>query len=1044
MLIVYKTVLSSIVLNYLRDKYDKDGDTRPNNKRTAVLSLFIKYKSKDQDVLNLYASLVKQLMAFQGESFEIEGIRNLHHKARGVARPSERDLEPILQRAISNLKRVLIVVDALDEWPDTSTASLIKHLRALPFSKVSLMFTSRPVGDDIYTITCDGVGCQTVDENLFWLYNMPDRQQLYICDDCKEKKRGPSGVEPDRSVEVQIKTPSGEIEEFVRWVMGKELGYILARPNENIKYGGIGSTRLGRALKRDTSLQKEIPSLVSSKAKNRFLLAKLYSDKLLKQPSVEAVRQTLKSLPEELDKVYDEIIQHRIIENDNKDDARLGMQVLSWIAFQRRPMTIMELQQAIAVKDGDKDLREGYEIDEQTILEVTAGLLSIDLDKTISPHHYTAQEYFLESRKRWFPDAELHIAMAILTYLGYDEFSKPSQKDHDGADLKKRLQKYAFLAYASQHWGDHVRELKLDEEKLFTIQGSALSLLMDKDRLASTIQVDSASWAIETGVNGMQMAGRFGLEELIPLLQKSLAVDDSDPRLQETPLMYACRWGHEATVTRLLQAGANVNSRSVRGTTALYEAIERDHPSIVGILQKANADLEQTYPSDRNRAALVLAASYNAVYALRYLLERQDIDVNQQDAKGYTALMLAASKGNTAMINILINHPKIKVDLYDDRRRTALFFAAGQGGRGNVRALLNKGADPTIKSDIRGSNAAITAVQFSNLAAIEELLEKHPTLIASIDDAGRGLLHYAASENATDIIDLLLTKGLGVNDPCQKHGETPLHEACRNGQVEAAEFLLEKKADPSIKDLHQRTPYLIAWQHGQTAIIRLLEKKNLLKEDLPDPSSLPAWAILTQKRRDLLDARLSQDPLPSLDEKDPDNGYTALHIAVLSHQTPELLLLLSHSPSLSSSSSSPPIINTPDSYLRTPLHLAAETGNLPATKALLAHGAALEARNTWASAPLQVAQGGEHWAVAIALVEAGAHIDLQSHPVQSLLFAAVAAGKPIAVRKLLEQGADPNVMSFGRQRAVDVAQFASYGEDVRREVLRALRGEGGV
>ncbi|KAI9778901.1 MAG: hypothetical protein M1816_003882 [Peltula sp. TS41687] len=1035
-----KTVLSSIVLNHLRNEYEEgvNGDVKPADQRAAVFSVFIKHKGKDQSVRNVYASLVKQMMAFQKDTFDLDSILPIFNRAGGIARPSEEELKPILHKAISKLKRVFIIVDALDEWSDTMTARLMKLLRDPPIPNVSLMFTSRPIGDETL-IRCDCDHCdQPRKKTVFWKYEEPDGNKIDICEGCRVKNCH-NNLEPDRRVEVQIETPSGEIEDFVRWVMEKELGYILARADEvDINYGGIGSTRLGRNLKRDVELQREIPRAISGRAKNRFLLAKLYTDKLLKQQSVEAVRETLRNLPEKLDELYAEIIQQRIIENDNKEDARLGMQVLSWISYQYRPMTIMELQQAIAVRvwDEEQDLRRGYEIDEQIILEATAGLISVDHDKTVSFHHLTAQEYFLRTRKRWFPDAESEIAMAILAYLRYDEFSKSFHGDNGKADLGTRLKRYPFLAYASQHWGSHLKTLGFEGEKGRAIRERSVLLLMDEDRLASITQADSASWDVQAGVNGIQMCGRFGLTELVPdLLQRGLSVDDSDPSYKQTALMYACRWGHKEVVTKLLEANANVDACSVRGTTPLLEAIEHDHHVIVGILQRNNADVNQNYLSRLNRTALLIVVSVDGVISVKHLLQRHDIDVNAQDSKGYTALILAAKRGNVAIVNLLLEHPDINVDLSDQRGRTALSFAAEEGSEANVKNLLDHKADPTIKSLIRGSNAAIIAAQCNNTAAIETLLETYPTLISSSDDYGRSLLHYAASEDAVETAEILMASGISINAPCKQHGETPLHEACRYGNVETAHLLLDGGADPSIKDIHQRTPYLIAWQHGRTHIMKLLSSRISSQEPLPSPSSLPTWAMVSQNRPDLLRTRLAQSPNSLIDDLDPDNGYTAFHIAVTLGNTPSSLDLLNL---LLDASPSPP--NPADNYGRTPLHLAAETNNVPAAAALLVHGVALEIRNTWGSTPLAVTQAHESWDVALLLVEKGAVVDLQAHPIQLLFFAAVEAGRAEATRRLMEQGADVELARWDGQKAEDVVRLASYEDAIKKELLLVLRG----
>ncbi|XP_043964694.1 myotrophin isoform X3 [Gambusia affinis] len=63
---------------------------------------------------------------------------------------------------------------------------------------------------------------------------------------------------------------------------------------------------------------------------------------------------------------------------------------------------------------------------------------------------------------------------------------------------------------------------------------------------------------------------------------------------------------------------------------------------------------------------------------------------------------------------------------------------------------------------------------------------------------GRKPLHYAADFGQLDVIKYLLDKGADVN-ATDKHGLTPLMNACFEDHKECAKILLEKGADKHIK-----------------------------------------------------------------------------------------------------------------------------------------------------------------------------------------------------------------------------------------------------
>ena len=974
---------------------------------------------------------MKQLIILQADSFDTTSIERLYKKLGKNSRPEARELEPILCAAISKSPRTYIVVDAVDEAGEQIETELIKLLHALPADKVSLMLTSRLKGE-YFLYECDA--CHDLNIRVAWKYVLEDEKEYYICWKCYEEKKMPVGLEPSRTAELQIETPSEEIEDFVRWFMEKQLGYMLAQPGDPvIKQGGIGTTTLGRMLSGDTELQKKIPTMISERSGERFLLAKLYAEKLMIQPSKKAVREALSTLPEKLDEVYEDIIQHRIIENVNKNDSKLGMQVLTWLTYACRPMTLLELQQAIDIERGQKDVSEGYEIDEQKILEATSGLIVVDLDQTISFHHLTVREYLDRTGKRWFPDPQVEIVTALLTYLNYDEFAKPRAGDNAGDALDERLRKYPLYAYASKHWGDHVRDL--DGTMSDRIRSDCITLLLDKDRVAATIQADYASWDVIGDVNGLNICGRFGLTALIPdLLQRGFGVDNSDIKFKQTALMYACRWGHVQTVTKLLHAKANINHTSTRGTTALFEAIEHENSGIVDILQEANVDVNKTYASKRKRAALAQAVSSNNPDSVWNLLKRSDVNVNHKDSTGETPLILAASRGYDIIVGYLLGHPDIEVDLSNDFGRTALLLAAENGHEQVVRVLLKKGANPAFECHIHNCNAATLAAQMCRLGVLQILLESLPSLIDSTDDTGRGLLHYAASEGAADIVEMLISMKVDVNTTSKDHGQTALHEVCRGGIEEVATVLLNNGAVPSIKDFHGRTPYLVAYQHNQKRLMEILLAHSAPIETLPLPGSLPTWSLVTYKNLSLLVQKIKQCP-NDINCGDPDHGLTAVHMAAKTHQLDALTTLLN-----ANAHASPC-----DSSGRTPLHhiaLAEPTlaDNILICNALLVRSCPIDALDMWRLTALDYAIAFDNWPVALHLIEHGARVNKDWSPIQGTLFKAVERGRPEAIRRLVEQGADVELVDYGRGKAVDVARVALRDQgEVREEVVKVLR-----
>jgi hypothetical protein len=123
------------------------------------------------------------------------------------------------------------------------------------------------------------------------------------------------------------------------------------------------------------------PSLLSKSNTTRFLLAQLHMDSLQSKPSLKAVRMTLETLPKDLDSTYEQVMQR--IAGQNEDDRHLGEQILQWISFAERPLSLDELQEALAVEADSEELDQDNIYDVELVTSVCCGLVIVDLDNSV-------------------------------------------------------------------------------------------------------------------------------------------------------------------------------------------------------------------------------------------------------------------------------------------------------------------------------------------------------------------------------------------------------------------------------------------------------------------------------------------------------------------------------------------------------------------------------------------------------------------------------------------------------------------------------------
>jgi len=76
------------------------------------------------------------------------------------------------------------------------------------------------------------------------------------------------------------------------------------------------------------------------------------------------------------------------------------------------------------------------------------------------------------------------------------------------------------------------------------------------------------------------------------------------------------------------------------------------------------------------------------------------------------------------------------------------------------------------------------------------------------------------------VVSYLLNQGVVINGKCQAFGKTALHNACEAGQVGAIGLLMDRGADPSIRDHDLRTPVMLASMEVKISAIEALLKRR--------------------------------------------------------------------------------------------------------------------------------------------------------------------------------------------------------------------------
>ena len=415
-------------------------------------------------------------------------------------------------------------------------------------------------------------------------------------------------------------------------------------------------------------------------------MARLYLDTLMHKTTRRRIKTALETLPEGLDSIYEDLMIRIKLQNP-KDHAELAIKVLGWIFYTVRPLTVTEVQHALAIEPGDPNLDEDGIPNRNLLVSVCAGMVMInDNSDTISLVHYTTQEYFQRSGKRLLEHANRDIVITCLTYLHFNIFSISVADITSPGTIVHLLRDHPLLGYAAQHWGNHLKEA-CDE----TTINKAVELLENDDRVHLITWVKDYAdnlakgtyFRPRTGVIGLALACSFGLSIVASeLIQRGSSVQQEDSNGQ-TALHRAVGKGHANTTALLLNRGADVNSRDLAGWTPLHQASAKSDEPITKLLTEKGAVVNAV--DGYNATPLYRAAEAGAERVVRILLNKR-ADVLVKNSYLQTALHRAADNGHIAVVDLLLRNgadPKAK-----DHYGYTPFYRAADQGHEDVAKLL--------------------------------------------------------------------------------------------------------------------------------------------------------------------------------------------------------------------------------------------------------------------------------------------------------------------------------------------------------------------
>ncbi|KAF4529835.1 hypothetical protein B566_EDAN017101 [Ephemera danica] len=437
-----------------------------------------------------------------------------------------------------------------------------------------------------------------------------------------------------------------------------------------------------------------------------------------------------------------------------------------------------------------------------------------------------------------------------------------------------------------------------------------------------------------------------------------------------------------------------LNKQREDGTTPLLFACKNGKAEFANFLL-SHPDCVVNFEDTKEKNSLHYAAENGCTEALKIILGRDRTLLNKQD-RNATNLKIEAA-------NFLLSYEDCSVYIQDEEKKFAIHYAAENSSEIFLNLLLNRDLTLLNKQDINGMTPLHIACKVGNDEAANFLLSYKDCSVHLQDQTNKCAIHYAAETRSfVEILQHMVKRDHTLLNKQDKNGMTPLHIACKEGNVKAANFLLSnedcsvqiqnekkrfaihyaaenlnvkilkhmlerdhtllnKKDENDMTPLHYSiihynggaTKFLLSlteceviadWESIGPSCMKILMEKNPQLLDMQNKNRQTALHIAAKKNNyDVLNFLLNLTDC-NVCVKD-ENGDTALHL----YTTNIVPFVFPHQAIYSS-------LNMQNNSGQTPLHMAVQTGNSNIVRYLIYLGADTELKDKNGNTPLDLAQ----------------------------------------------------------------------------------------
>ncbi|KFY69494.1 hypothetical protein V496_00200 [Pseudogymnoascus sp. VKM F-4515 (FW-2607)] len=514
------------------------------------------------------------------------------------------------------------------------------------------------------------------------------------------------------------------------------------------------------------AIKEHIRITVMNRAEQTFLWISIVLGELyrLQNTSPARIKKTLDAAPDDITALYTNLLQK--IMNGGSD----GIQILAWITFAKRPLSLEELQTVIAV--GAKRATEvtSWEDCVDEVFEVNIEWIHDNLGTLVDvidgkPYfiHQTLRD-FLRDTYKWqteimsdFTRPELLLADISMTFLALKEFrgekfdlfvvdaglwgTISSFEGYYGSVMAIKSvirdieSKYPFVDYAAEFWYTHIQTSK--EARKYIRQ---LEAILYKPK--TQFWIHATFEQLQIGIHRVsQSSWDIAVLYNIGWLANLLLID--------TPDKLSVQFDESLTASRAAKAAPIVLEEILRHTKlkvteSLVETAATYNKEAVVVLLRERGDEVKITKKVLKSAAASCSYSYRNTGVLEILLQERGNevkiteDVIKEAVSGYRA---------KKALKILLQERGDEVKITEDVIKAAV---SGHKGKGVLELLLQERGD-----EVKITEDVIKAVVSGYRAkeALELLLQERGNEVKITEDV---LKAAASGHSGKEVLELLL------------------------------------------------------------------------------------------------------------------------------------------------------------------------------------------------------------------------------------------------------------------------------------------------